>query len=253
MGELSISVYVVAAAFFVVAAAYSSVGMGGGSSYTALLALFGVTHVAIPTISLTLNVLATSVSSFNFVRKGHARPRLIFAFVVTSIPMSYLGGSLQVPREVFYWILLVTLVLVAARIYLWDEVSLKLNLGRAGQLGLSLLVGAVLGLIAGMVGIGGGVYLVPLIIILGLGNEKEAAAAGAIFVFVNSITGLAARMQHNPVELSGLAVLVVAVLAGSLAGSWLGSSRFSPTTMRRILGLIIVAAILSLLHKLFLA
>jgi hypothetical protein len=128
MEELLISPYVLAALFFTVAIVYSSVGLGGGSSYTALIAITGVGYVAIPTISLTLNLFVTSVGGFNFIRKKHARIELILPFFVSSVSMAYLGESLKLPKEIFYWILLVSLIFVAARIYGWENPSFSLNI-----------------------------------------------------------------------------------------------------------------------------
>lgn len=249
MEELIVSSYVLALLFFVVAFSYSSVGLGGGSSYTALMAIFGVSFLSIPSISLSLNLLVTSVGSLNFVRKKHARIRLILPFFVTSIPMSYLGGSLRLPKQLFLGILLITLILVATRIYFWESISLKINIGKAQQIVLSLIVGSVLGLLAGIVGIGGGIYLVPLIIILGLGSEKEAAACGAIFIWVNSLSGLIARSQYNPIDLNEFVLFVIAVLIGGSWGSFMGSSRFAPKTMQKILGAIILVAIVVLTKR----
>ncbi len=249
MEELAIPLYIIAGLFFVVAFAYSSVGLGGGSSYTALMAIFGVSFLAIPTISLTLNLFVTSIGSFNFIRKKHARIRLILPFFISSIPMSYIGGSLKLPKDIFYWILLITLIFVAVRIYAWEKTSLKLNIGNIQQIILSLMAGSVLGLIAGIVGIGGGIYLVPLIIILGLGTEKEAAACGAIFIWANSLSGLMARLQHNPINIAEIIPLIIAVVLGGIFGSHLGSSKFSSNTMQKLLGGIIIIAIVFLAKK----
>ena len=172
-------VILLALALAVIAFVYSSVGLGGGSSYTALLYIAGISYKAVPVISLILNIFVASLSSFNFVRKGHARLNLILPFLLSSIPMSYLGGALEISETVFLWILWISLLFVAARIYLFDQVSIKLNINPAQQIMISVVAGAVLGFIAGTVGIGGGVYLIPLIMVLGLGNAKEAGAAGA--------------------------------------------------------------------------
>lgn len=241
--------YLLAVLFFLVSLAYSSVGLGGGSSYVALMAIFGVNPLAIPIVSLSLNLLVTSAGSFNFIRKRHARLRLILPFFIASIPMSYIGGSLRLPKEVFYWILLISLVFVALRIYLWKNTVLRLKMGNVQQIVISLIVGSVLGLIAGIVGIGGGIYLVPLIIILGLGSEKEAAACGILFVWVNSFSGLIARFQYNLIDITGFIPHIVAVLIGGWLGSYMGSSRLAPRTMQRILGGIIIVAIVFLTKK----
>lgn len=249
MEELVISPFLLAAIFFVVAFVYSMVGLGGGSSYTALMAIVGMNFLAIPLISLMLNLFVTTVSSFNYIRRRHARWNLILPFILSSIPMAFVGGSLQLPKEIFYWILLASLVFVALRIYAWDNLSLKIELGQRAQLITSIISGALLGLVAGIVGIGGGVYLVPLIILLGLGTEKEAAACGTIFIWMTSCSGLIARLQYNAIDISNYMPLIVAVLIGGFAGSWLGSSRLSPGIMQKVLGLIILIAIGFLIRK----
>ncbi len=228
---------------------YSSVGLGGGSSYTALMAIFGVSTLAIPMISLSLNLFVTTVGSFNFIRNRHARIRLVLPFLVSSIPMAYLGGSLSLPKEIFYWILLVSLIFVALRIYFWQNTSIKLDIDQNQKIILSLIAGAILGLIAGIVGIGGGIYLVPLIIILGLGTGKEAAACGTIFIWLNSCAGLMSRMQYNSINLADYTPLIAAVLAGGAMGSFMGSVKYSPRTMERVLGAVIIVAILFLTGK----
>lgn len=249
MEELVISPYFLSVLFFAVALVYSSVGLGGGSSYTALMAILGVSHVAIPAISLTLNLFVTSVGSFNFIRKRYARFELLFPFLVTSIPMSYLGGAIKLPRDIFYWILLVSLIFVSLRIYAWENTSLSLNIGKTQKIIISLMVGSVLGFVAGTVGIGGGIYLVPLVIILGLGSPKEAAACGAVFIWVNSLSGLIARLQHHLIDITALLPVIMAVLIGGYLGSFMGSSSLLPRTMEKCLGGIVIVAIAFLLKR----
>lgn len=246
------SPYLLALLFFIVAFTYSSVGLGGGSSYTALMAIFGVSSLAIPMISLSLNLFVTSVGSYNFIRNKHAKIKLILPFLVSSIPMAYIGGALEISKDVFYWLLLISLILVAVRIYFWQNLSFSLQLNKNQKLVLSLAAGSVLGLIAGIVGIGGGIYLVPLIIILGLGTEKEAAACGAIFVWLNSCSGLIARLQYNSIDLANYIPLIIAVLAGGFLGSFMGSTKWSAKTMDKVLGIVIIVAIIFLLRKIML-
>ena len=246
----SSSIYLLASLFFIVALAYSTVGLGGGSSYTAIMTLAGMSTLLIPTLSLTLNLIVTSIASYEFIRKKHTRFKLILPFVITSIPMAYLGGYLQLPKEVFYWLLLVSLIAVALRIYIWKEIRLILELNPAQQLVLALFSGAILGLISGIVGLGGGIYLVPLILLLGLGTEKQAAASGAVFIWLNSCSGLAARVQHNSVDLSGFIPLIIAVALGGYIGSHLGAGKLKPQQMDQILGLLILISIAFLIRKL---
>lgn len=249
MTEVLISPYVIAALFFLAALAYSSVGLGGGSAYTALMAILGFNALAIPMVSLTLNLFVTSIGSYLYIRKGHASLSLITPFLVTSIPMAYLGGALQIPQEAFYWVLLLSLFFVAARIFFWKDTAFQIGLGRTGNLVISALAGSVLGLVAGVVGIGGGIYLVPLIIILGLGSEKQAAACGVLFVWLNSLAGLISRMQYNAIDLTDYIPLIVAVILGGALGSFMGSSRLSPGTMEKILGAIVMLAIFFLVRR----
>ena len=246
MEDLSSNLYLLSAILFVVAFAYSSVGLGGGSSYTAWMAIFGVYYLAIPVVSLTLNVIATTIGAFNFIRYHHARWRLILPFLLSSIPMAYIGGSIPLPRTYFLLLLWGSLVFVAIRIYWFDQVKLGLDLTKQQKLIISILSGMILGFIAGVVGIGGGIYLIPLILILGLGTAKEAAACGVIFIWFNSVVGLSARLLHQPVDLSEYLPLIVAVIFGSALGSYLGASRYSPKVIEKILGLIILVAIVLL-------
>jgi uncharacterized membrane protein YfcA len=138
---------------------------------------------------------------------------------------------------------------VAARIYIWEDTTVRFNIGQIGKLIISLFIGSILGLIAGIVGIGGGIYLVPIIIILGLGTEKEAAACGVIFVWINSLSGLIARLQYNSIDLTNHIHLISAVLVGSALGSYMGSVKYSPKTMQKILGIVIIVAISFLARK----
>jgi len=245
-----ISLYLLAGLFFIVAFAYSSVGLGGGSSYTALMALFSVNYLVIPTVSLLLNIIVTSVGSYHFIRHNHVRIRLIIPFFVSSIPFSYLGGSLNLSRDFFLWILLATLISIALRIYFFKQIAINLYLSPVKIILISLFFGALLGLVAGIAGIGGGIYLAPLILILGLGTEKEAGAAGSLFIWVNSVAGLLSRVQYNPVQLVDYIPLLISVFIGGSMGSYLGSSKLTPETMQKILGLIILIAIAFLIKKL---
>ncbi|MFW5968445.1 MAG: sulfite exporter TauE/SafE family protein [Persicimonas sp.] len=250
MEELIVSPWLLAVAFGCIATVYGSVGLGGGSSYTALLAIFGLGHRLIPSVSLSLNVVVTVIGAINFARHGHVRLRIVAPLLVASLPLAYLGGSLQLPSTVFYAILLGSLVVVAARIYLWERPTFDLDLGPKTRLVTLIGLGATLGLLAGIVGIGGGIYLVPILILLGLGSEKEAAAAGAIFIAANSASGLFAHLRREvpPVELMG--PLLAAVVIGGFVGSQLGADRFSPKVVRRTLGLVILVAIVLLARRL---
>ena len=235
--------------FFAIAFIYSSVGMGGGSSYTAMMAIAGMSTLAIPMISLSLNLFVSTISSFNFLRNRHGKIRIILPFLVSAIPFAYLGGALSLPKEVFLYLLLISLIVVAMRIYLWQDTEFNIALSPQQKIILSLVTGSILGLIAGIVGIGGSVYLVPLIIMLKIGSPKEAAAAGAIFVWTVSLAGLVSRLQYNSIDLSDYMSLILAVVIGAALGSYLGSFKYNAKNIEKVLGIIVLVAIVFLLKK----
>ena len=159
--------YLLPILFLFVAFIYSSVGLGGGSSYTALMAILGVSYTIIPTTSLTLNLVVTFIGMVNFWRNGHGRLDLIGPFLITSIPMAYLAGSLDLPEFIFQIILISTLILVAIRIYVINGLTFSFQLSPIQKWMAIILIGSILGFFAGAVGIGGGIYTMPLTIMLG--------------------------------------------------------------------------------------
>lgn len=243
MSDLSTPISLAVVIFGAIAFFYASVGLGGGSSYTALLAVLGISTQIIPTISLSLNILVTSIGSVVFLYNGHGPLKLIAPFLISSIPMAYIGGLLHVPKNIFYMLLLISLCFAAWRIYIPANTK-KFPMKQWTKITLALISGAALGFLAGVVGIGGGIYLIPLVIILGLGTEKEAAACGAIFVWANSVAGITSRLHQGELDLAGYSPILIAVLVGGVSGSLLGAGKFSPRTMQKILGSILVVAIM---------
>ncbi|MFQ6677109.1 MAG: sulfite exporter TauE/SafE family protein [Fidelibacterota bacterium] len=235
--------------FFFIALIYSSVGLGGGSSYTAIMAIFGISYHIIPTTSLSLNLIVTSIGVINFWRNGHGKLTLILPFMATSIPLSYFAGTLNLSKEIFQILLLITLILVTVRIYMLTDYKFKFQLSGVQKWIFIFYMGAVLGFVSGAVGIGGGIYLVPLIIMFGLGNEKEAAAAGALFIWVNSLAGVIARAQTGTIDLAFILPLAGAVTVGGIAGSYFGSFKFETKTIQKIMGIVVVIAIIFLLRE----
>ena len=232
--------------FVLVAFIYSSVGLGGGSSYTALMTIFGISYQIIPTTSLTLNLFVTFIGVMNFWRNGYGRLDLIVPFLVTSIPMAYLGGLLALPKILFQTILLITLILVIVRIYILHHLRFSIQISGVLKWIFIFGLGGVLGFIAGTVGIGGGIYLVPLIIMFGLGSEKEAAAAGAMFIWVNSLAGLIARSQSGTFDADFIMPLAGAVIIGGFGGSYLGAVCFDAKTIQKVMGAVIIVAVIFL-------
>ena len=242
--------YVLPLLFFFIACIYSSVGLGGGSSYAALMAIFGISYQIIPTTSLILNLLVTFFGMINFWRNGYGRFDLIFPFLITSLPMAYLAGSLDLSKKTFELFLLITLIIVVIRIYFFNELKISISLNNLQKKMLIFFTGSILGFVAGGIGIGGGIYLVPIIIMFGLGSEKEAAAAGAMFIWLNSLIGIVARMRTGSLELDFILPLSIAVIMGGFIGFYLGSVRFSASKIQRVMGSVIIFAIVILLKGL---
>ncbi|MFW8601974.1 sulfite exporter TauE/SafE family protein [Desulfobacterota bacterium M19] len=253
MEHLLIAPWILAILFGAVAFLYSSVGLAGGSSYIALLTIFGVDYLTIPTVALSMNIMVSTLGAWNFFRGRHVRPQLIWPFLVSAIPLAWIGGTVRLPARTFDILLMVFLAIVALRIYCFSSFQpLTRRPGRRAALVISLLIGSGLGFISGALGLGGGIYLIPLIVLFGLGSQKEAAACAVFFIWVNSTVGLAARLSNQPVpSLSVLLPLLIAVAAGGYTGSFLGANHFSPRAMQRLLGVIILVAILFLGRKMF--
>jgi uncharacterized membrane protein YfcA len=186
--DLIVSNFYVLITFFAIAALYSSVGHGGATGYLALMALLSFTPEVMRPIALTLNIFVSSIAFYSFYKNGHFRFNLLWPFIAASIPFAFLGGALVVDFKIYKIILGVFLLLAVARM-LFVRPS-KIKSGRPINILLALIIGAVLGFFSGMIGIGGGIILSPVIILLGWANMKETAAVSAVFILVNSISGL---------------------------------------------------------------
>jgi uncharacterized membrane protein YfcA len=243
------SLYVLAGLFFWVSALYASLGLGGGTIYVPLLAIFGMQTELIPTTSLGLNIVATTVGSVVFLRAGFGRLRLILPFALSSVPCAYLGGRLPVDPTFFHWFLIGVLGLILLKILFWERVELRVRLGGVGRWLLAFAIGAVLGLTAGIAGIGGGIFLIPAVTMLQLGTGQEAAACAAVFTWANSVAGMVARVQETHVHWDEIVPLIVAVVVGSILGASVGAKKESPRFMQPVLGVILFVAIVFLLLR----
>lgn len=235
--------------FFVIAFIYSSVGLGGASSYTAIMAIMGISYQIIPTTSLALNIVVTFFGTINYWRNGHGQIKLVGPFLLASTPMAYMAGSLDLNELIFQTILLITLILVVIRIYFFDTFTFSFQLSQARKWIFFILLGSILGFIAGAIGIGGGIYLLPLIIIFGLGSEKEAAAAATTFICVNSLVGFIARFKSGTFNSDFILPLIGFVAVGGFLGSYYGSKKYDTKKIQKIMGGIIIVAIILLTRK----
>ena len=238
---------------FLVAVLYSSVGHGGASGYLALLVLAGFARPEITPVVLVLNILVASIGFLSYQRAGHFSSALLVPFVVTSIPAAFVGGLLAVDDRAYRLILGCALAAAAVRFLLVPSISARsraVPARRAREIGLP--VGGVLGLLAGMVGIGGGIFLSPLLLFMGWADARQTAAVSAAFIVLNSSTGLAAQLLRGGSLDWGLAApLLAAVAVGGAIGAFLGATRFSLLSLQRLLGVVLASAGFKLIVELW--
>lgn len=235
-----IVVALLALGMLVAAFGYASVGHGGASAYLAAMALAGIAPQEMRPIALALNVIVSSLATWKFQRAGHFRWRLFWPFAAVSIPFAYLGGAITLPGQTYK--VLVGVVLLYAAWQLWRS-------GRAGEemralaeppLLWAMLIGAAMGLLAGLTGVGGGIFLSPLLLMLGWAGTKQTSAVAAPFILLNSLAGLAAIVMSRGAALPGYAwFLVPAVLIGGWLGAEYGSRRFANPVVRRMLAAVL--------------
>jgi uncharacterized membrane protein YfcA len=230
-------------AICLVAFLYSSVGHGGASGYLGLMVLFGIDVALMKPSALILNLFVSSIAFISFYRAGHFRLRLLLPFIVTSIPLAFLGATLEVSPELYKKILGVCLFIAALRIVIrtgGNGERLKLSIP------IALAAGALIGFFSGMIGIGGGIILSPLLLLTRWGGMKETAAAAAAFIFLNSLAGLSGHIVAG-MEVSPKIILwIVAVVAGGLLGSWTGGFRLSATQLKYLITAVLLIASIKL-------
>ena len=231
--------YLILAALFVVAVLYSSVGHGGASGYLAVMALFAVPQAMSRPSALMLNVFVAGVGSIQFFRAGYFSWRTFWPFAVTSIPFAFLGGMITLPTTVYKIVLGGVLVVAAIRLA-WD-----LKSGAEAEppkIWVALLIGAVIGLLSGLVVVGGGIFLTPVLLLMNWSETKTAAGVSAMFIFVNSISGLAGNFGQLTSLPSNVWFWMAAAVFGGIIGATLGARRFDSLTLRRVLALVLLFA-----------
>lgn len=246
----------IALAFAVVAFLYASVGFGGGSTYTAILIESGLNYDLVPPISLLCNIVVVTGGVFHFSRAGHLNFRFALPLIAASIPAAFLGGFFRIEETAFLATLGVALFVAGVLLVLdhrWDsETGVTRPLGSSARLGL----GAILGALAGITGIGGGIYLAPTLHLLRFADEKTVAATSSLFILVNSLAGLSGHLaklgsQSEVLLNPSLVGLPVAVLVGGQLGSMIGATRLPAVPIRRLTGLLILIVALRLLWRIF--
>ena len=232
-----------AAGMLVAAFAYASVGHGGASAYIAAMALAGIAPPEMRPIALVLNILVSAIATYKFQRAGYFRWRLFWPFALVSIPFAFIGGAIMLPGHAYKILVGVVLIYAAWQLWLSARAGDEMRTVREPPLGSAMAVGAVLGFLSGLTGVGGGIFLSPLLLMMGWAGTKQTSAVAAPFILVNSIAGLAGgfsmKSAHLPPQ---VAILAVAVLIGGWLGAEYGSRRFANPVVRRILAVVLAAA-----------
>lgn len=230
---------------FIVAALYSSAGFGGASGYLIVMNLFGVPANIMASTALLLNIFVSSISFINYYKAGHFRSELLLPFLITSIPAAFLGGRIELSSQTYSILLYGVLTYLAVRMVFFPTITEAPDwTSRPIPVWAALASGAGIGLLSGILGIGGGIFLSPLIILMGWGNSKQAAASAGGFIAINSLSGLIARTTNGTFEIGefGIPMLIIGLL-GALIGGSLGAVHFSSAGVRRALGIILSIAV----------
>jgi hypothetical protein len=236
--------------FLIASFLYSTVGHGGASAYLAISALVGLSREEMVPLALSLNMMVAGIGFWNYWQAGHFSMRLLLPFVLTSIPGAFIGGSLSLEPRVFALILGGTLLLASVRFLgLGREIQPKWSAEPRILWPVGVVIGFVLGLLAGLVGVGGGIFLSPLLLFLGWADAKRTAAVSSAFIVLNSASGLLAHALQGSPNWDLLLPLLVSVMIGGGLGSRLGARRFSPVTVQRLLGCVLLVASFKLLQQ----
>ena len=210
--------------FFVTALIYSSVGFGGGSTYLAILLIWGVPYTIFPVIALVCNIIVVSGNSINFIRSKNININLLFPYLIGSIPFAFIGGSITIEKSLFE-ILLFCVLLVAGIFLLIESKSFNKEQIKINQISrlLSISIGSIIGFMSGLVGIGGGIFLSPILFLMKAGYPKHITSSASLFILVNSIFGIGGQLTKDIVfnEFLNYWPLFIAVFIGGQIGSFL--------------------------------
>jgi uncharacterized membrane protein YfcA len=232
-------------ALIVIAFLYSSVGHGGASGYLALMSIFAFPVSVMKPSALLLNLFVSSISFLFYYRKNYFRPNLFYPFAIASIPAAFIGGFVTLDNTIYKIILGIVLVFAALRLFgifnFKEKEEVKINLPFA------LTIGFAIGLLSGMLGIGGGIILSPILLFLGWTSVKESAAISSLFIFVNSFAGMLGFFLGGKTIPTESFYLVPIAVVGGILGGFYGSGKFSNRTLKMVLGTVILMASIKLI------
>jgi uncharacterized protein len=236
---VELTALIIILAILIVAVLYSSVGHGGASGYLAVMAFVGALPEVTRPTALLLNLFVASIAAYQFWRSGYFSWATFWPFAITSIPAAFIGGIIYLPIHIYKIVLGVVLLMAALRLA-W-KLTAESEIKQPAVL-LALAIGAVIGLLSGLVGVGGGIFLTPVLLLAGWAETKTAAGVSAAFILVNSASGLAGNYAQVAVLPQSVWFWVAAAVAGGIVGSTLGAKRFDSLMLRRVLAVVLVFA-----------
>ena len=246
---------VLAILFLVTATLYSSVGFGGGSTYLALFLIWGVPYFIFPIIALSCNIIVVSGNCINYIRAGNLNLKLLIPYLIGSIPLAFIGGTLPIEKRLFE--ILLFLVLSSAGILLllnFKSYDDKEENYKKIPIPVSILIGGSLGFISGVVGIGGGIFLSPILFLIRAGKPKHIVTTASLFILINSISGIIGQLTKNTVlnEIPNYWYLLVAVLVGGQIGNFLNLKIFSTRVLALITAILVIFIAIRMGSKIYL-
>jgi uncharacterized membrane protein YfcA len=230
---------------FLVAFLYASVGHGGASGYLALMALFGVTPNVMKPTALLLNLFVSLTSFIQFYRGKHFLWKIFLPLAIASIPMAFLGGKIVVDGTIYKKILGVLLLIPIIRFLFFANI--RVDEIKKSNIALSLVIGAIIGFLSGLIGIGGGIILSPILLLLKWTDQKQTAAISALFIFVNSLSGLAGQLTKGIHFSADMYTYVAVAFAGGFCGAYFGALKFKQPILKNILAAVLMLAAYKLL------
>ena len=240
--------------FFVTAILYSSVGFGGGSAYLALLLISGVPYFIFPVIALSCNIVVVSGNCFNYIRSGNLNLRLLIPYLIGSMPLAFIGGSLPIEKKLFEILLFLVLTIAGILLLLnfrsYDD---KEESYRKIPIIISILIGGILGFISGIVGIGGGIFLSPILFLIKAGRPKHIVTTASLFILINSLSGIVGQLTKNAVisEIPNYWFLLLAVLIGGQVGNFLNLKIFPTRILALVTSCLVLFVAIRIAYKLF--
>ena len=240
--------------FLATAILYSSVGFGGGSTYLALLLIWGVPYFIFPVIALSCNIIVVSGNCFNYIRAGNLNLKLLIPYLIGSIPLAFIGGSLPIEKRLFEILLFLVLATAGSLLLLnfksyddKEENYIKIPIP------VSISIGGALGFISGVVGIGGGIFLSPILFLIRAGRPKHIVTTASLFILINSVSGIIGQLTKNAVinEIPNYWYLLVAVLIGGQLGNFLNLRIFPTRILALVTAILVIFVAVRMGFKIF--